>query len=152
MATVVKHPQGYKVVIHRDSPDDKRLGLDNTLEDHGPKYRIERHSYPGTVDAAGVPTYTWKVYEAVHTGLKLHPEIEGHPAIAEVRAHPHKIEPIPATIDGVPVVKELGVHPVAKDRHGNPSETHLEHVWVPVFAGSEKDARARLLTLVAAAK
>lgn len=42
----------------------------------------------------------------------------------------------------------LGKHPVIKDADtGEPIDTNMPHVWVPVFAGPEKDARDKIAAL-----
>lgn len=112
-----------KVRKHRDG-----------LEDHGDDYRIERQN-----SAQEDGTYLWVVFERKSTGLKLKSEF-AHvpPEEVAIGAFAHRSEHL----------SRHGKHPVVKDDKGQPAETVFTHVWVPVFAGPEEEARAQLKMLV----
>lgn len=111
------------------------------LEDHGDHLRIERRAraeldtsrkvkdpmtgrevHPVLLDADGNGVYHWVVYEKVDTGAEVERDDSGN----------------------VTKVLKPGKHPVIMDKAGEPIDTTYHFVWVPVFAGTEEQARAKL--------
>jgi hypothetical protein len=102
-----------------------------TMEDYGDDYRLERESQ------AKNGVYTWIVFKRVSTGVEIHNEHKDH-------AKKMSLTPGTTLYPGE-AIKKPGRHPVIKDPEtGEPAETFATHVWVPVYRGSEKDARTKI--------
>lgn len=113
------------------------IGADTERHD---RYMLERR-FRSEDDGS----YLWTLYEHVSTGLMLKPASElsesDKAAVADARAHPHGNVCLPTSS-----VQTPGVHP----HHKQP--THFEFVWMPVFTGSEMQARAKLAALLGGGK